>query len=447
MRDKTMIIKKLLGGMSLAAMMMTTSPALANEDLKAAIDQDYVYIENLYKWLHANAELSFQEVKTSKRLADEMEKIGLEVTRNIGGFGTVGLLQNGDGPTVLIRADIDALPLEEKTGVDYASTMIGKGEKGEDVPVMHACGHDVHATSLIATARRLVDMKDQWSGTVLFVAQPAEERVGGARAMLEDGLFEKFPVPNYNLALHVNYGVAGTVDFTPGYALTNVDTVDIFVPGIGGHGSAPQTTKDPIVIASQIVMALQTIVSREVSPQDAAVVTVGAFNSGFKHNIISDGAELKLTVRTFKDSVRDHILASIKRMSENMGRVAGLPEDMLPRVTVRMDEYSPSTYNDPDLTERVMEAVSKALGDDATYLKPPIMAAEDFSRFARTEHKIPSLIFGIGGYDQATIDGYAARGEKLPGNHSPYYAPDPEVTLRTGAHAMTAAVLDLLDKK
>ncbi len=439
-------LKKMLSTVAVSSMLLTAVPSGAT-DLKEAVDGDYGYLENLYKWFHANPELSFQEDDTSARVAAELEKLGIDVTTGVGGYGVVGVLENGTGPTVLVRADMDGLPVPEKSGKPYASKAIGKGEQGEDLPVMHACGHDVHMTSMIGTARRLVDMKDQWSGTVVFVGQPAEERVGGAIAMIEDGLFERFPLPDYNLALHVGADEAGKVGITPGYALANVDTVDITVYGIGGHGSTPHLTKDPVVIASQIIVALQTIVSREISPQEPGVITVGSFHAGLKHNIISDRAELKLTVRSYSDETRAKLLEGIKRISENMGRVAGLPEDMLPKVHFREEEHAPATYNDPDLTLRMEKTLTAAIGEDLVARRPAVMGAEDFSHFSRTEHKIPSFIFWMGGYNKETIESYSSKGEKVPANHSPYFAPDPEKTLRIGTQAMTAAVLDLLSKK
>lgn len=440
-----MFKKALLSSVFAGGLLMGSMAGAA--DLKAEIDQDYGYLENLYKWFHANPELSFQEVKTSKRVADELRKLNMDVTEGFGGYGVVGVLKNGDGPTVLIRADMDGLPVEEKSGKAYASKATGIGEEDKTVPVMHACGHDVHVTTLVGTARRLVAMKDQWAGTIVFVGQPAEERVGGAKAMIEEGLFKKFPTPDYNLALHVGAEKAGTVAVTPGYALANVDTVDITVHGIGGHGSTPHLTKDPIVIGSEIVLALQTIVSREISPQDPGVVTVGSFHAGLKHNIISDEAKLLLTVRSYTDETRHKLLSGIKRIAENMGRVNGLPEDMLPTVNFREEEASPSTYNDPALSARIEKSISAAIGSDLMIKRPPIMGAEDFAHFSRTEEKIPSVIFWLGGYNQSTIDGFKKKGEKVPGNHSPFFAPDPEKTLRVGTHAMTAAVLDIMKKK
>lgn len=433
----------------LSALLLSTaaSSVVQAADLKEEISKDYSYIEGFYKWLHAHAELSFQEKETSKRVADEMRKIGLDVSDHIGGYGVVGVLKNGDGPTVLLRGDMDGLPLEEKTGLDYASKNMGTSDDGKPLPVMHACGHDMHITTVVGAARQLMRMKDQWSGTVVFVGQPAEERMGGAKAMLKEGLYDRFPTPDYGLSLHVGPAEAGKVGIASGYSLAHVDTVDIAIKGIGGHGSTPHLTKDPVVLGAEIVMALQTIISREISPQDAGVITVGSFHAGLKHNIISDGAHLQITVRSFKDEVRQHILDGIKRVSENMGRVAGLPEDMLPKVTVNMDEYTPSNYNHPELAARLRPVVENILGKDMVYDHGATMHGEDFSYFGRTKHKVKTFQFALGSYNKETIQYYKDKGERLPINHSSYYAPDPEITLTNGIHIMTASTLDLLKKK
>ena len=426
---------------------LMSSNVLADEALYQAIDEDYAYLEELYLYLHQNPELSYQEEQTMARIAGELRGLGFEVTENVGGFGLVGVLENGPGPTVLIRTDLDALPLKEQTGLPYASVVTGINQVGEQVSVMHACGHDIHMSAFVGTARRLVEMRDQWRGTLVMIGQPAEERGGGAREMLADGLYERFPKPDYNLALHdAASAPAGTIGYTPGYALANVDSVDIIVHGIGGHGAYPHTTKDPVVLAAQIIVDLQTLVSREVSPLDPAVVTVGSIHGGTKHNIISDQVLLQLTVRSYTDEVRKTLLDGIKRIAENQGRVAGLPEDLLPEVTVRTDEFTPATYNDPKLVERVTHAMREAGVAAAIVEVPPVMGGEDFSEYGRTEDKIPGFIFWIGAVDPVLYQETMAAGGTLPSLHSPFFAPAPELTIKTGVKAMTIAALELFDK-
>lgn len=429
------------------AFSLLAAPATANETLYQAIDDDYAYLEELYLYLHQNPELSFQEQETMHKIAAELDGLGFKVTENVGGFGLVGVLENGEGPTIMIRTDLDALPLKEQTGLSYASVAKAINQVGDEVFVMHACGHDIHMSAFIGTARRLVELKDTWRGTLVMIGQPAEERGAGARAMLEDGLYERFPLPDYNLALHDGAGApAGTVGYTPGYALANVDSVDIIVHGIGGHGAYPHTTKDPVVLAAQIVVELQTLVSRVISPLDPGVVTVGSIHGGTKHNIISDKVTLQLTVRSYTDEVRSTLLDGIKRIAENLGRAAGLPEDKLPEVTVREDEHTPSTYNDPELAERVTDAMRAAGAAGIIKEMPPVMGGEDFSEYGRTEEKIPGLIFWIGAVNPEEYAATVAAGGSFPSLHSPFFAPDPEPTIKTGVRTMTIAALELLGK-
>jgi len=370
-----------------------------------------------------------------------------KVNDGVGGYGLVAILQNGEGPTLMVRADMDALPLEEKTGVPYASKVVSTDYMGQTAPVMHACAHDSHMAIMIGTARRLVSMKDQWKGTLILIGQPAEEIGLGAMAMLNDGLYQKFPKPDYVIMEHTSgWDPAGAVTYTPGYALANVDSVDIIVKGVGAHGSAPQAGKDPIVIGAEIVNALQTIVSREINPLDSAVVTVGSFQAGYKHNIIPDEAHLMITVRSYKDSVRKQVLESIKRIAIAQAQSAGVPADRMPEVRMEGD-YTPSTYNNPELTARVMAAVGKSLGEMRVYERDPSMGGEDFSQFGRTPEKIPTVAMWVGGVDPAKFRaGADGTGPVQPGNHSPLFAPVPEPTLKTGVQAMTAAALELLGK-
>lgn len=435
-------MRKLKAG--IASVMLAASTVSAG-DLNTEIAKDYAYLDALYQHFHSNPEISFQEKNTSARIATELRQIGYEVTERVGGYGVVAVLENGDGPTVMVRTDLDALPVKEQTGVTFASTATATNDKGTVVPTMHACGHDVHMTALVGTARRLAAMQDQWQGTLVLIGQPAEERVGGAKAMLADGLFERFPRPDYNLALHVSSTLAaGDLGLTAGYAFANVDSVDIAVKGIGGHGAYPHTTKDPVLLASQIVVALQTLVSRETSPLESAVVTVGSFHAGTKHNIISDGAHLQLTVRSYSDDVRQNLLKGIKRVAEAQAASYGLPKEMWPEVSY--SEGTPATYNDPALTERIQGVFTKTFGADHVFSLGPVMGAEDFSYFGLTDPKIPSLMFRLGAVEREEVAA-AARGEKrLASLHSPFFVPDREDTLKKGVAAMTTAVLDLLAK-
>lgn len=432
---------------SLLAAFLILQPAKAESPLEKAIEADLSYLRDFYIELHKNPELSYQEQETSARLADELAAAGFSVTTEVGGYGIVGVMENGPGPTVLIRADMDALPVKELTGLDYASAATALNDDGVKVPVMHACGHDIHMTVFIGTARRLAAARDRWSGTLVMIGQPAEERGGGAKAMLEDGLFDRFPRPDYNLALHTSANLpAGTVGLTPGWALANVDSVDITVRGIGGHGSTPHLTKDPIVIASQIVLALQTIVSREISPQKPAVVTVGSIHGGLKHNIISNEVKLQITVRSYSDEVREKLLSAIERIAVNTGRAAGLPDDLLPIYYLHEEEFTPSTYNDPELTERLASLFGNVV-PGGVIRTPSVMGGEDFSRYGRVEPRIPSVIYWLGGVDPQKYREAQEKEESLPSLHSPYFAPLPDPTIETGVRAMTAAALDLLGKR
>lgn len=420
--------------------------AQADTALQAAVRQDYAYLEPLYVHLHKNPELSFHEARTSERMATELRGLGFTVTENVGGYGVVGVLENGEGPTVLLRADMDALPVLEKTGKSYSSTATTVDEHGNTVSIMHACGHDVHMTVFIGTARRLTAMSDKWQGTLVMIAQPAEERGAGARAMLKDGLFERFPRPDYNLGLHVSASYpSGKVIYTKGYAMANVDSVDITVFGIGGHGAYPHRTKDPVVLSAQIINALQTLVSRELKPIDAGVVTVGSIHGGAKHNIIPDEVKLQLTVRSYTDEARTRLLDGIKRIAEGQAIAMGLPADKLPVVEIK-DEFTPSLYNNPELTDRIVKVLQDKL--DAGQLIPgePVMGGEDFSQYGRVEPKIPSLFLWIGGVEADKYAQATQSGETLPSLHSPFFAPDPKPTILTGIKVMTTSALELLGK-
>ncbi len=452
-------------GLIAAASMLALSigPAIA-ADLKADIAADYPYIEEIYKDLHANPELSLQESRSSGIIADELRKLGFQVTTNVGsewtkakakeragkvlpgvdGYGVVAVMENGDGPTVLIRADMDALPLEEKTGLPYASKVVSTDYMGQEAPVMHACGHDIHMSNLIGTARQMVDKKDQWSGTLVLVAQPAEEIVLGALAMFDDGLYERFPRPDYALAMHVSGGApAGTIAFTPEYAMAAVDSVDIYVKGVGGHGAYPHNAKDPIVIGAQIVTALQTLVSREVDPIDSGVVTVGSFQAGYKHNIIPDEAHLQITVRSYTDEVRETLRTGIKRIAEAQARSAGLPDDMMPVVKYDQDPVI-ATYNDPALVARAVEVMRAEIGAENVVESSPVMGGEDFAYFGKQDPTVPAFLFWVGAADPKAFKAHQEGKGPAPASiHSPNFAPAAAPTLQTGIRTMTATAIDL----
>jgi len=419
----------------------------ADDMLKNAIDEDYAYIHKLYTHLHSHPELSFHEQKTAKRLAKELRETGFEVTEGVGGYGLVALMRNGEGPTVMIRTDMDALPIEEKTGLPYASTQSHQGDDGHTVPIMHACGHDIHMSLFIGTARRMAAMKEHWSGTLMMIAQPAEEWGVGARLMLEEGLFERFMRPDYNLALHVHPELpSGSVAVVPGYSFANVDSVDISIYGQGGHGAVPQSTKDPIVLTAHIVIALQTIVSRELSPQDAAVVTIGSIHGGTKHNIIPEQVDLQLTVRTYAEETRKKVLQSIERITKNQARSFGIPEDKLPVVHIKQ-KYTPAVYNNPVLSQRIHEHFEKRLGSEQVRSIEPEMIGEDFALYGRVKPHIPSLMFRLGAADPTAYKQAKQQNTSLPPLHSSYFAPPPEATIKTGIEAMTEAALLLLKKQ
>lgn len=422
--------------------------AHAEDNLRAQVAADYdANLEQLWEWFHTNAELSFREFKTAARMAEELRALGIDVTEGVGQTGVVGMLRNGPGPLVLVRADMDGLPVREDSGQYVMSEQTQMDIDGVEKPTMHACGHDVHITSMVGTARQLVARKDDWSGTVMFIVQPAEERIGGAKAMLDDGLYERFGVPDYALAFHVSAGEpAGKVMMQGGLNSSSSDSVDIIVKGIGTHGAAPHAGKDPIYIASQIVVALQSLVSRELKPLEPGVVTVGSFHSGFKHNIISDQAKLELTVRSDSEEVRQKLLEGIKRIAEGVARTHGMPEDMLPEVKWGF-ESTPTTINDDALSNRLAAVFAREMGEDMMYAKAREgMGAEDFAYFVMTEDKVPGAYFSIGGTSEADLAA-EERGEiTIPSHHSPFFKIEPEPSVISGTQAMTVAVLELLGK-
>ncbi|GAA0733235.1 amidohydrolase [Sphingomonas japonica] len=429
----------------LASALLIATPASADPVRDATVARLPELIE-LYRHLHAHPELSGAEVETAKRMASEARTLGFSITEKVGGTGVVAVLENGPGPVLLIRADMDALPVTEDTGLPFASKVRATTEEGIESGVMHACGHDTHMASWVGTLANLAAMKDRWSGTIVAIAQPAEERGKGAKAMLDDGLYSRFPKPTHALAFHDSAGLpAGTIGVHAGYTLANVDSVDIVVRGVGGHGAYPATTKDPVVLGARIVMALQTLVSREVDPQSPAVVTVGSFRAGSKHNIIADEAVLLLTVRSYTDAVRKQLLDGIARIARGEAIAAGIPEDRMPVVTVK-DEFTPSTYNTPQLSE-TMRAVFAARFGDARVVDPgAVMGGEDFGRFHLADPSIESLMLWVGGVPQAKWQTAQKDGSALPSLHSAKWAPDAETVVATATEAMTAAALEVLKR-
>jgi len=428
-----------------AILCLLVSPLFAADDWRAPskdqIDGIYPQVETLYMDLHRNPELSLHEEKTAARIADQLRHLGFDVTTGVGGTGVVGVLKDGAGPTVMIRAELDALPVPEKTGLAYASHVTTKDDQGAEVPVMHACGHDLHMAIGIATATLLAQNKDRWHGTFIYVGQPAEERIRGAKAMLADGLFTRFPKPDYVVAVHDTAELpAGKVGYTPGFSAANSDSVDVTIYGRGGHGAAPQKTVDPIVIAARTILAWQTIVARENDPRDPAVITVGSIHGGTKHNIIPDEVHLQLTVRSYKDEVRKHLLSAIERIADSEAAAAGAGK----KPTVQVIESVNAVYNDPKLTQRVAAVLRRTLGDANVSEQQPIMGSDDFAEYGHLG--VPALIFGIGAVEPAKFDAAQKSGEVLPGPHSPFFAPDREPSLRTGIEAESAAVLELLGK-
>lgn len=396
-----------------------------------------------YTDLHRNPELSHEEKESAGKIARELEKQGYTVTTAIGGHGVVGMLRNGPGPTVLVRGDMDALPILEETGLPYTSTVTARRDDGRVVGVMHACGHDIHQTCLMGTAGMLAHLRDKWSGTVMIVAQPAEEVGAGARMMIEDGLFERFDRPDYCLALHVSAShPAGVIAYTSGWALANVDSVDVTIYGRGGHGSRPHEAIDPVLMASQTVVALQSIVSRRLDPQEPGVITVGSIHAGSKHNIIANQAKLQITVRSYSDESRKILLDGIREVTVNTCRAMGATKD--PDVVLRNHEFTPSTYNDPELTQASVAVLKEALGPDRVEHRAAVMGGEDFSRYSR-HLKVPGFIFWLGSVPQARYDASKKPGgEPLPSLHSSKYYPDPAPTIETGVTALSSIALSLL---
>lgn len=423
----------------LALLVLVFLPTVAGaEEPKAWAEKHLEELLPIYQWFHQNPEVSFEEAETAARIAELWHEAGFEVTTDVGGHGVVAILKNGDGPTVMLRTDLDALPVTEQTGLAFASTKQVIAAGGTPTGVMHACGHDVHMTNLVGVARFMADHRDAWTGTLMLIGQPAEERGAGARAMLDDGLFERFPKPDYAIALHVGSDLdAGTVTLAGGFVLANVDSVDINVRGRGGHGSAPHTTTDPIVQAASLVLDLQTIVSREVKPTEAAVVTVGSIHGGTKHNIIGDSCQLQLTVRSYDDEVREHVLAAIRRKANAVAQSFNAPPP-----EIEIGEGTPALENDEALANRMAEVFREVLGEESVGRSEPVMGGEDFSRYGRAG--VPILMYRLGAVDARRLERFEQLGVSPPSLHSAEFYPDIEPALQTGIATMAAAALELL---
>ena len=432
-----LLVVFLLGGSSSAA-----TPTSPSSEL-VGLDELYPSLDALYLDLHRNPELSLHEEKTAVKLATKLRALGFEVTEHMGGTGVVAVLRNGPGPTVLIRTDMDALPIKESTGLPYASTIMAKNDAGEVVPVMHACGHDIHMTSWVGAATLLAQSRD-WRGTLVFVAEPAEELGHGAAAMLEDGLLKRFPHPDYAVAIHDSALYAsGQVAIVPGFALANVDMVDVSIYGKGGHGAAPHRAIDPIVIAARTIVALQTIVAREVNPLDAAVITVGSIHGGTKHNIIPDEVKLQLTVRSYKQEVQKQLIAGIERIAKAEAAAARAPKE--PSVVVLKNQSASAVYNDPKLSERLAAALRRGLGETNVVPGEQVMVSEDFGAFG-TAAGAPSVLLWVGAAEPTELASAKAAGTFVPNIHSALFAPDRVRTIRTGTTVLTLAALELLGK-
>ena len=414
--------------------------------LSAEISRDISDLMTLYRDLHAHPELSGQETATAAKLASRLKAMQFDVTEKVGGTGVVAVMKNGEGPVLLIRADMDGLPVTEQTGLPFASKVRAKTADGIESGVMHACGHDTHMTAFIETARLLSSRKGSWRGTLVMILQPAEEVGRGARMMLEDGLFTRFPHPTHAIAFHDAANLpAGTIGYTPGYALANVDSVDIVVRGTGGHGAYPQTAKDPIVLGARIVGALQTLVSREQDPLDPAVVTVGSFVGGAKHNIIPDEAKLLLTVRSYSDETRERLIRGIERIARGEAIAAGVPDDRMPVVSVK-DEFTPAAYNPPAFANEMAGLLKAHFPEGRVIETKPSMGGEDFGRYYRADKSINSFIFWVGGVPADQMAKAAAGQLTLPSLHSPFWAPEADKVIATASEAMTVLALNILKR-
>lgn len=414
--------------------LLSTEP---NEAIDQYISSDMDYLVSIYKEIHRHPEISLEEEKTAAKLTTELRKIGFTVTQNFGGHGIVGIFNNGPGPQILYRTDMDALPMYEKTKLPYTSELVTT-YNGQEVGTMHSCGHDMHMTTWLGTARAMISMKDQWSGTLMLIGQPAEEIGAGAKMMLDEGLYEEFGVPDYGLGLHCNPTIkAGKIGISDGFTMANTESIDIKIKGIGAHGASPHQSIDPIVIASMMVMEIQTIVSRNIKPIDDAVITVGAIKGGTKHNIIPDEVTLQLTVRTYKEEVRKFIHKRLREIADGVAIAAGLPDELMPEITIP-EFFTPANYNDPEMTKLFKQSAGRAISQENVIYAEPQMVGEDFAQYGSTPHKVPTVLYWLGTVTQEKIDG-----GDLPGLHSPFYYPTPEESLSTGIKVNSQVLLDL----
>ncbi|MDX2233322.1 MAG: amidohydrolase [Hyphomonadaceae bacterium] len=430
---------KRLAALLLVGALGGAAPAPAS--LSADIERDYrANLEKLFIHFHRNPELSYRETRTAARMAQELRALGLQVTERVGGTGVVAVLRNGEGPTVLMRADMDGLPVQERSGLAYASTARQVDIDGVEKPVMHACGHDTHITSLVGAARQLIARKAQWAGTIVFVVQPAEERIGGAKAMLDDGLYTRFPKPDYAIGFHAAaLDEAGKIGVSEATVSSSSDSLDITVRGVGAHGASPHRGVDPVLVASQIVVSLQSLVSRTVDPLAPGVVTVGSIHGGSKHNIIGEEVALQLTIRADTPAVRQQLLDGVRRVADGVARAHGVPENLLPVVTPS-GESTPPTVNDPETARRIAAAITRDMGADRLSTKKREgMGAEDFAYFVAPEHGVKGVYMSVGGTSAAALPTAAS-------HHSPLFKIEPEPVIRTGVEAMTIAAMELLAK-
>lgn len=435
-------MKHRLSACAALAALLIVSPVAAQSDLKADVAADYdANLEALFQWFHQNPELSHREFKTAKRLADEIRALGFDVTEGVGGTGVVAVMENGDGPTVMIRADMDGLPVKEDNDLPYKSTATQEDIDGIVKPVMHACGHDTHVTGLVGTARQMAARKDQWSGTLVLIGQPAEERISGAREMMADGLYKRFPKPDYALAFHVSSGTpAGRIEAPLGITGSSSDSVDIIVHGVGAHGASPHKGVDPVLVASQIVVSLQSVVSRSIAPLDAGVITVGSIHGGTKHNIIGDEVHMQLTVRSDDPEVRMQLLDAIDRVAEGVAISLGVPKKLMPEVIRSETETTPPTINDAATAQIVRDAITAGMGEGVLYEQPRTgMGAEDFAYFVTPETGVKGVYFDVGGTPEKDVD-------NAPSHHSPFFIIEPEPAIKTAVEAMTLSALALFSQ-
>lgn len=433
-----MKMHKTVFALFLGTILLGTTPP---PNLDSIVKEDLKFLVEFYKTRHQYPEISLEEKETSATLAKELRNIGFEVTENFGGYGIVGIYKNGKGPQILYRTDMDALPMYEKTELPYKSKLTTM-YNGQEVGTMHSCGHDMHMTSWLGTARAMVKLKDKWKGTLMLIGQPAEEIGAGSKMMLDAGLYTKFGVPDYGLGLHCSPTIeTGKVGLGKGYTMANTESVDIIVKGVGAHGASPHMSVDPVVIASLMVMELQTIVSRNLKPTEAAVVTVGSIQGGVKHNIIPDHVTLKLTLRTYKQDVREMVHRRIEEIARGVAIAAGVPEDLMPKVKFP-DVYTPANYNDSDMVDHITEVASNTIGESNVVEAEPLMVGEDFSRFGQTPEKVPTVLYWLGTAPKERLES-----GNIPGLHSPYYFPVPEQSIVTAVKVNTETLISLFNKK